>query len=332
MIYFLHGPDTYRSFKKLQQIKQRYLKTSGDTDLAMLEGETLTVDEFRRQVQTLPFLAKNRLVIVRDLLTKGKKEVADGVVTELAGVPSSTVLFFYETGKPDGRSKLFTALDKPKQAEAFDLLTGPALSTFIKKLAEEKDLALNARQPQLLAERLGSDLWLVDGELEKLALFASQPTKEGKIEDADIEALTLPKTGLDSVFALTDALGARDSKLASKLLALVDPEESGHGLLSLVAGHYRNMILVADALERQVPRHQLAKHLSLHPFVAEKIQGQLRQYSFVELRAIYRFLLDLDIVSKQSILEPLFGLKALAACLAKKPLVLPDITEENVIQ
>ena len=330
MIFFLHGSDTYRSFKKLQQIKQRYLKASGDTDLITLEGESLSVNEFRKQVQTLPFLAKNRLVIVRDLLTKGKKEVADGLVGELAAVPSSTVLFFYETGKPDGRTKLFSVLHKPKQAETFDLLIGPALLVTIKKMAEEKGLQLDPRQLQLLADRLGSDLWLVEGELEKLALYAS--AKEGKVTDDDIANLTLPKTGLDSVFALTDAFGARNSKQALELLAAVEPGESGHGLLGLIASHCRNMILVADALSHNVPRHQLAKYLGIHPFVAEKIQGQLRHYSEAELRDIYRFLFQLDLVSKLSIIEPLAGLKVLATSLVKQPIVLPDLTEEKVIQ
>ncbi len=332
MIYFLHGPDTYRSFKKLQQIKQRYLSVSGDTDLVTLEGESLTKDDFRRQVQTRPFLAKNRLVIVRDLLTKGNKEVIADLVGELKVVPSSTVLFFYETGKPDVRTKIFNALNQPKQSEAFDLPVGSALATYVKKQAELKGLTLQPKQIELLVTRVGGDLWQVENELEKLALYAMANGQTDVIVEADIEALTMQKPGLDSIFALTDAFGAREGKRALTLLSATDPDESGHGLLGLVASQYRTMILLADALAQDMPRQQLSKQLGLHPFVVEKTLSMLHHYTQDELRIVYYYLFELDMAGKLSIAEPLLGLKVLAASLTQKPLVLPEISEEKMVQ
>lgn len=329
MIIFLYGPDSYRSHQKLQQITKRYVDTSlGDTNLAQLEGRELTALELKRQIQTLPFLANSRLVVVRNLLSEGKKEVMEGTIELLEAVPKSTVLLFYEGSQPDKRLKLFTALNKPKQAQEFALLEAAALTDHIIAEAENRGLKLSAQLANQLAQYAGSDLWRVTNELEKLSLYAqaTQQKPTAEIIDQLVNDASVPK-----IFDLTDALGKRQSDQALKILNKTD-EEGSFGLLAMIASHFRNLLLIADGQRRNEPRDRLAKTLGLHSFVFDKAYQQAQGYSYEELTDCYRYLFQLDLGAKQSIIEPFAGLTVLAAAVGQRPLQLPNIELEDMVQ
>ncbi len=330
MIIFLYGPDTYRSSHKLSEIKTKYLKVAaGDTDLAILEGKELTADLFRRQVQTLPFLASSRLVIIKNLMLEGKKDAQEGIIEELTQIPKSTVAIFYEAGQPDKRTKLFTVLNQPKQKQEFPLLVDNQLHDFLTNVATEKELKLSNQALDHLIQRVGSDLWQLTNELEKLALY-THATKKPITPDI-IDQLTSENLAVN-IFTLTDAFGLRKSEWAIRLLSQLDQEESALGTLALIASHYRNLILIADGQKQRMMKNELTKAAGIHPFVYDKGSAQLKNYTPDELRQIYRYLLQLDIAAKQSMIEPQVGLTVLAAALNQKPLKLPDLSRQVMIQ
>ncbi len=328
MIYLLYGEDSFRSHQKLSQIKQKYLAAeSADLNLVELPGETLTAAEFSQQVQTLPFLAKSRLVIIRNLLLSGKKEVQEAIASELSKTPKTTILFFYEAGLPDKRNKLFQILNQPKQAQEFPLLLGNELIRYIIEAFKLDGKILSPVLAQQLVSRIGSDLWRFSQEKEKLVLASgAAPTMSEKL----INELVLDQAGLN-VFSLTDAFGNRQASVALKALARVTDREASLGLVSLVAGHFRNLLQVADAKQRGLGPTQLNQEIKLHPFVLSKVTVQVRHYQAVELQTVFRYLLDLDWAAKQSLLEPMTGLTVLAASLSRQPLTLPDLTEEAML-
>lgn len=330
MIYLLHGPDTFRSWHKLLDIKHKYLDVSlGDTDLAQLEGEELTEATFRQQIQTLPFLAKSRLVIIRDLILKGKKEIQEAVQAELKKVPKTTVLIFYEAGTPDKRTKLFQALNQPKQAQVFESLKGPEQARYIETLLKKHDLKLDRPAFELLIKQIGNDLWLTDQEIQKLALYQ----KANQLPSLGIEQINELVSPLPDAtpFALLDAFGNRQSQAALERLQQIPEDEAGFGTLGLIANHFRTLLLIANGQTQGTPKNQLATSLKLHPFVFDKAFQQVRRYTYEELTACYRFLFQVDLAAKQSMIEPLIGLSVLAAALGQKKLHLPDLLEENML-
>lgn len=69
MIIYLFGPDTFRSRRKLNQIKQKFINEIDKSSLnvELLNGQALDVAEFEKAIFTPPFLAKKRMVIIEDL-------------------------------------------------------------------------------------------------------------------------------------------------------------------------------------------------------------------------------------------------------------------------
>ncbi len=318
MVYLLYGDDNYRSWQKLQHIKAKYLTAStGDSDLLILDGATLAAADFERQTEAVPFMAASRLIIIKNLLKEGKKEVGEAVADSLSKLPKTTVLFFYEVGLPDKRTKLFRRLNQPKQAQEFLLLQGSELLRFVQGLAVEQGLTLTRPLLERFVVLVGADLWRATSELAKLALYEKAPSL------AELESLVTDGRTLN-VFALTDAFGNRQGKEAAQLLSRVDTDSS-LGLLALVASHYRNLLLLADGQARHEARSTLAARLNLHPFVFQKCATQSSRYGYHELVACYRYLYELDLAAKHSLVEPLTGLAVLASALTRQPLKLPEV-------
>lgn len=344
MIYFLYGEDTYRSWQKLWQLRQKYVDASkGDTDLIILDGATMSPADFIHQTQTLPLLANRRLIIIKNLLKAGEKATIEAVANRLDKLSSGAVLVFYEAGRPDRRTKLFQGLNQPRQAQAFDPLIGPALIRYVIDLAKAEGLTMSPSIAQQCLALTGADLWRVHHELTKLSLYklslhkneqddnGQDKNEHRKITEADI-ALLISGQSESKIFDLTDAFGQRKAQTAVALLVRHQNDDNHLGLLAMIAGHYRNLLLVADGQRRRLTKSQLANRLQLHPFVLDKAYAQAQGYDFDELANCYRYLFELDLAAKQSIIEPYIGLTVLAANLAQKPLRLPRLTEETVLQ
>lgn len=331
-IYFLYGADTYRSWQKLQAIKAKYRNASmGDTDLATLDGAELTLDQFIREGRAVPFLASRRLLIIRNLLLEGSKETAEAVMGALDQLPASTVAIFYESGSPDSRGRLFKQLNRPGRAQSFSPLEDGPLIKQICQMAEEEGLDLRPAMAQQLAALTGPDLWRISQELAKLAAYLNSQSRSGQsplVTAALIEQLVSDQRQ-SRLFDLADALGLRQGEKATRLMAKLSREESALGVLAMIAGHYRNLLQIADARARQRPREEIRRDLALHPFVFDKSWRQSESYSYPELVELYRYLFRLDQLAKQSIVEPLTGLAVLAGLVGRRPLDLPSLTIEE---
>src|SRR3990167_63070 len=139
MILFFFGQDNYRLKQKVKALKDKFISASlGDTNLSVLDGATLTYDNFIRQILAMPFLSKSRLVIIENIIKTGKKEILEKIPDALAKVPASTVLVFVEESNPDKRTSLYKKLNKPGISQEFKLLDDTQLYRWIKKEGEER--------------------------------------------------------------------------------------------------------------------------------------------------------------------------------------------------
>ncbi|MEK7460732.1 MAG: DNA polymerase III subunit delta, partial [Patescibacteria group bacterium] len=242
-ILFFYGEDTYRSGQKLAALKARYIDASlGDTNLAVLEGATILFEDFVRQVQALPFLAKRRLVIVKNIFGGGKKDLLDAVASYLPKVPETTVLVFYEAGVPDKRLKLFTLLNQAKSAEVFSPLVGAELTAWITHRALEVNLELTPRLVSWLVTAVGSDLARLDQELIKLNSY--QLAKKEPISEDDLAALVWQTVPSDA-FRLVDALSnRRGAQAVTELTALLTAGQAELQIFGLIVFQYRSLLLI----------------------------------------------------------------------------------------
>ena len=310
-ILFLYGEDTFRSSQKLRALRDRYRDANlGETNLVSLDGANLTFEEYIRQAQALPFLAKSRLVILENLLLAGKKEVQEQVSSSLEKVPVSTVLVFYEAGLPDKRTKLFRVLARPKLAEEFVPLVDRPLRQWIQGRATELTLQLSPAIINWLARVIGSDLWRMDQEIHKLADF-TRTTNQSPTEKILAELVIQDPTA--DTFQLVDSLVRKQGQTALDQFGILSARgEAPLAIFGLIAYQYRTLLLLAAAFEKGRPSPAaLAKTLKIHPFVVQKLSPLAQQTPRLVWQKIYKRLLEYDLRLKTGLLEPETGLELL---------------------
>ncbi|OGY49470.1 MAG: DNA polymerase III subunit delta [Candidatus Buchananbacteria bacterium RIFCSPHIGHO2_02_FULL_45_11b] len=321
MIIFLHGPDTFRSRQKLKELKEKFLKDvdPAGLNLESLNGAELEIPDFERAVSTLPFLAKKRLVIIEDLISKNKGQKIQKEVAEILEKHKSeeVIIIFWEGADFSGKAKkargkkpaaprihvLLPLLLKEKYAQEFKLLDQGNVYRFAAEEFKKRGAKIQNSALKLLCDLAGSDLWRLTGEINKLSAFA----RGQEITPADIANLVETKLEED-VFKLTGALGQKNKNASLKLIAeLLLAKSSATELLGMIAWQFRNLLLVKSFTQENgggYDSYRMAYQLGLNPYVAQKTAAQIRYYQIDELKKIYQNLLQIDYKLKTSQIDP----------------------------
>lgn len=339
MIILLHGSDSYRIQQKLNKYKQKFLRDidPSGVNIEILEGKEVTVESFHKAVLSGGLFVKKRMVIIKNLFSdcqdenvfkeiknfvKKNEEVINLTVIFVEIEPNRSTLkpqtvssssantAMSQAGDsssqavrpktPSISSRLFKTLQKQKFSEQFQPLTGIALSSWVKKAVENRGAKISPQAVQCLASNLGSDLWQVSNEIDKLIAY-----KGGEeIQKDDIDLLV--KADLDkNIFNLTDAFGRQDKKNALRLFSeQLSTRAQFPYLLIMLARQIKILLQIKSKLGVDSNQYSLARELGLHPFVVQKSIPQARNFTFDNLKDIYARLLEIDLKAKTSDIDP----------------------------
>jgi DNA polymerase-3 subunit delta len=311
MLYILVGEDDFSLTKALEGIKQGL----GDQSLLManttvLDGQQLTLDQLRAVVETVPFLAEKRLVIIQGLLGRfeagnrpRRRKKAAPVEKEaayksfadcLTGIPEGTVLVLVD-GKVKNTNPLLKQLASRAELRSFPIIKGDKLLQWIKREVAEQGATISPEAVDLLARLVGGNLWVMTNEISKLALF----TSGRRIEAEDIKAV-VSSAQETSVFAMVDAILDFKAGVAERLLEeLLERGASPAYLLVMLARQVR-LVVRASALRRQRRADvEIQDRLGLtSDFVLRKTLEQAQRYPLERLREVYNKLLEADLSIK----------------------------------
>jgi len=334
VFYVFHGEDEFSQSEQLAAFKAKL----GDPSLVALntsvfDGRTVTLGELRHACDAMPFLAEVRLVIVEGWLAhlasrRGadkatgdeppatSRKILEDLVAYLPHLPETTRLVFIELKKiRDNHPLLLLAKSDPERGKvkAFEPPKGDALIEWITARAAKHSGEISFAAAQLLAQVIGSDLRLLDGEIQKLLTYTGGKRPAG---ESDVKLLT-PYAGEADIFQMVDALGQRQGQVAARLVhRLLDGGKHPLELLSMIARQFRLLIQAKELIGQGQRPSEVAKELGLPDFVARKLAAQARNFSLPQLEAVYRRLLDTDIAIKTGEIDGVLALDLLVAGLA----------------
>lgn len=304
MIIFLYGKDTFRSRERLHRMIDKF-KTDRDPsgyNVVRLDALTEKPGMILTELQSVPFLAEKRMVIVEHALESKHTELhekIDVIVVDENILPSTTICVLFErtdTFKTKVQKELLKKLAKTKYAQHFDVLEAAELKRWISEYAKEAGLALERDALEYVAIHSKGDTWFIHSLVEQLAGYCKdKPCSTNTVR------LFLAETADDNIFNLIDAIVA---KKPEKVYAMIREQyEAGQDagyIFAMLVRQFRIMLEIKDVLtsEPATPPDILAKMLNIHPFVAKKTIPLLRQYSLPELKVVYGDLLSIDIKTK----------------------------------
>jgi len=318
-----------------------------DFNLDSLDGEGAKVADVLAACGNLPFLSDRRVVLIKraervEGLGRGDSDASGGARAKkkamgagagsklsdgLESLPPTTVLILARTpestevGERVGERCLNSALDKKIEelGALIDCAVDPKNSSLVAGIleagAKERGLLLERGAAAYLANRCGTDIAFLLGELEKCALAAGL---QSKITPAIIDEMTRPALG-DTVFDLTDALGERNgAKAIGTLHELLERGEAPERLLATVVGNLRQLMQARAVLDAGLPldaslgrrmspelamqlpkdgRDNLASAVSSN-WTAKRLQSSARRFSSPQLRRALELCQEADLAMK----------------------------------
>jgi DNA polymerase III subunit delta len=339
VVYLLHGDDDQASAAFITQLTAKIGDaTVADLNTTRLESKGLALAALRAACLTAPFLARRRMVVLEGYLSgltarKGKSSEEDPEDTEESGppsarkevikdflaflpeIPSTTALVLLEKrALTPSHPVLKWAAENPALAfiRQFDPPKGAELPAWIIRRAQAEGGAFSPAAAQALAALAGDDPRVLAQEIVKLLTYAgfSRP-----VTPADVAALT-PESAYTSIFDMVDAIGGRNGARALGLLRKTSAQGNIGGVFAMIVRQFRLLLLAREALDSGTPPARLAAAIGVHPFVAQKLAGQARNFSLSGLENIFRRLRDIDEEVKSGRIELDTAMETLVAELA----------------
>ena len=320
---------------------------AADFNLDVMDAETTTINDVLSRASNLPFLSDYRVVHVRsaerlDGMHRSSEDAKENSPTEktklsptkrlsesLEKLPATTVLILSrtpETPEPGARAStarcINAAVDKviEKNGLIIDCTIGlkdaATATAALNQQAAQRDIVWGPDAAAHLVERSGHDITHLINEMEKCALRAGPGEP---ITIAIIDEMT-KRAPQETIFNLTDALGARQTAHALGLLReLVESGEAPELILVMLVRHFRQLLqarAVLDAglsldrdlqmrlpraLADQLPRdgrENLAVLLQSQPWLGRRLGQQARNFTTVQLETALQAALAADLAMK----------------------------------
>ncbi|MCX6796114.1 MAG: DNA polymerase III subunit delta [Candidatus Falkowbacteria bacterium] len=307
MIIFLYGEDSFRSRQKLKELQDKFFKEVDPTggSIVSLAGEKITAGEISEAVRARSLFARKLMVVIENVFANKNEKELEKIYTyfknesgKKVSAGDNVIIFWDETaGEKLGTNKLFKFLSEQKYAQNFRKLSNTETANWIKKEAQARGGKIKSPAVSLLASMFSGDLWQLNQELNKLinykqAQFLS--AGEATISEQDVELLCRGNID-ENIFALTDAIGAKNKALALQLLEKeIEAGAAETYLLIMVIRQFKILLQVKEAVANGMSSRKIINQLHLHPFVVQKCLAQVNSFSLNLLKNIFSSLIEID--------------------------------------
>jgi DNA polymerase-3 subunit delta len=287
MINLIYGKDTYSSRQELKKIIEEHKKNNIDWfDFVRIDakgGEAETLEKIHQSANTISMFNSKKLVIVENVFSLDE-EIQEKIQKLLESKNAekdqdTTIIFWGEEVKKE--NKLFEYLTEKAKTKEFKPLSKANLKNWVKEHINTCKAVIDNQALEILIENVGSDLWRMANEIDKLTNYSK------KIKIEDVELLIRPEIDLN-IFEMVDAIGYKNKSKAIKLFNQhLEQGDNELYLLSMFAYQIRNLIKVKSGGK-----------LEMSPFVVQKTKQQAKSFNMEELKKIYRGLMTIDFDSK----------------------------------
>jgi DNA polymerase-3 subunit delta len=269
--------------QELRRIIDGFVAEHTDMALEQIDGEDAEFDRMREALQSLPFLASKKLVVLRNPgANKQFMESAESLLTDLSEVTDVVIV----ESKPDKRTAYYKFLKKHTDLKEFNELDTPQLSKWLVTATKEAGGTLSSGDANYLVNRVGNNQLMLQNELQKLLNYDKKITRDS------IDLLS-ERTPQSTTFDLLDAALKGDKAYALQLYTeqrsmKVEPQQ----IIALLGWQLHALALVKTAGERDAG--QIASEAKLNPFVVRKTQTLARNMSLSTVKELVHNVRVLD--------------------------------------
>ncbi len=281
VITFL-GEESFLKDRALEAVVKRFLdEESRPFNFRSLSPEDLKDTAFLDDAGTMPMFGEWKVIHMKDasVLEKSFGRFKEYLQQYLDHPSPATILIFDLDGW-EGRSKLKAILSKKTVVVEFNPISEKEIPSWISSHMKTLQYQIDPAAVQALADRLGTDLQRISGELEKLMLLR-EPEKRIALEDVEE---TVGYSPLATIWQWSEAILDRDAALAVQLLEeLIEKGEEPVYCVALLAKQFEKMILTKEMVQQKVPHPTIAQKINKPVYFLQKYLNQLAQFTMADL-------------------------------------------------
>lgn len=288
-LYLLTGEEPFFIQQILNRFREKVLEeASRDFNYDQFQGENLDPAQVIMTAKTFPVFSLRRLVIIQNAeLIKDERELFLSYIE----MPCDTTVLLFVAAKPDMRKKLFGALKKGATTIQCAPLTDQALPGWIAQEGKKRGISLSEEATWHLKERVGNDLFLLQQEIDKFALHAS----DKKEISLDMVQQLIAGGRSHSIFELVRAVGERNLKSSLALLAsLLQEGEHPLFILTMLTRQWRLMATAKEGIDAGKSETAVGKKVPMPPSLLPAFFKQLRNWKSGDIRRAFDLSLAAD--------------------------------------
>jgi DNA polymerase III subunit delta len=293
MIECFTGENSFELHDALNKHLSAFVKKYGEMSIERYDGEEAGFEQIQEALQSLPFLVKRKLIVLRSPGANRKfVENAERLIKDL---PETTDLIILEP-KFDKRSTYYKLLKKITVFREFIVLDRSGLAKWLVAKAKEQNGSLSLSDALYLIDRVGGNQQGLSNELDKLLLYSPNISRNS------IEDLT-EANPQSSIFELLEAAFTGNQK---RILMLYDEQRNmkvePQQIVAMLAWQFHVMAVIKSAADRTL--QQISNDANLNPFVVRKSSTIARKFEVQQLKLFTAELLRIDIRLKTESIDP----------------------------
>lgn len=242
-IYILMGEESYYIDQISDYISSNVLSPEGqDFNMAVCFGSDVSAVQIADMARRFPMMSEYQVIIVKEAQNIRSLEALEKYLKN--PVKSTILVWCHKNGKIDARKKAVSLAQAVGVVFESKKLRDYQLGDFIQNFLKQKNVAIDPKSCQMIADHVGADLSRLASELEKVIL--SLPSEDRRVTPEIVER----EIGVSkefNAFELRDAIVNRNVFKANQIVNYFDKNPKAGSLYSFVPllfSFFQNLMIV----------------------------------------------------------------------------------------
>ena len=297
-VYYLQGEEAYYIDKISDYIAENALKPEErDFNQTVFFGSDVTASQVADAARRYPMMAERQVVIVKE--AQNIKQT-DALQKYFEKPMKTTVLVMcHKNGKIDGRKREYVkTIQQAGILFESQKVKDYKLPEFIEGYLKKREVSIDQKSAQLIADAIGSDLCRLTSELDKVLI--SLPENDRRVTPQVVEDQIGVSKDFNG-FELRDAIVNRNVYKANQIVIYCDKNPKAgsiYSFLPLLFNYFQNLLIAYYAPQKN-SQEGIAQWLEMKsPWGAKDYLTGLRNYSGKKVMQIISKIREIDAKSK----------------------------------
>ena len=297
-VYYLMGDESYYIDKIADYIAEHALAPEErDFNQTIMFGSDVNASQIADAARRYPMMAERQVVIVKEAQNIKNTEALEKYMKQ--PLQSTVLVICHKNGKIDGRKREYVkAVQQAGILFESVKMREKDLPAFIESYLKQRNVAIDAKSTQLIADAIGADLGRLTSELDKVLL--SLPENNRKITPQVVEDQIGVSKDFNS-FELRDAIVSRNIYKANQIINYFDKNPKAgsiYSFLPMLFNYFQNLMLAHYCPQKQ-SQEAVAQWLELRsPWAAKDYMTGMRNYTGMKVMRIIGKIREIDAKSK----------------------------------